>query len=178
MHWPACDRQVRSRRAPRIGSRQNDQPGPRAVVCWTSQQPQGRSRQSCGLRLPAEGGCSRDRKSCLARSVEDFSGTAVLTAATTNKGTIDKDSHPEPAPGWALALRILTIPLVIGDRKRTRNCDSATLLGARSYRAIFSKSLILWELDLDVLQGDHKYQRHASRTIMSIVTRAGRLPWL
>src|SRR6266404_4247731 len=59
-----------------VGSRkrQNHQPRPRTLVCHTSQQPQGRSlrRQPRSLLLQAEGGCSFDRRGCIARLVEEL----------------------------------------------------------------------------------------------------------
>jgi hypothetical protein len=46
-------------------------------------------------------------------------------AATTIKGTIEKArAMRSRAPSGILALGILTLPLVTGDTKRTRNCHS------------------------------------------------------
>lgn len=55
------------------GSGQSHQSRSRTVVCHTSQQPQGRSlrHQPLGLRFQAEGGCSCDRRSCVARDQSD-----------------------------------------------------------------------------------------------------------
>jgi hypothetical protein len=53
-------------------SGQRDQLRPRTRLCHTSQQPHDRTRgrQPLGLRLQSEGGCSSDRRSCIARSVQ------------------------------------------------------------------------------------------------------------
>jgi hypothetical protein len=70
----------------------------RLVCHTTSQQPQGRSprRQPLGLRLQAEGGCSSDRRSRSARSVEE-QRMADQASGTRRSG---------PPSGWLASSRV------------------------------------------------------------------------
>jgi pimeloyl-ACP methyl ester carboxylesterase len=80
--------------------RQNHQPRPRTVVCHTSQQPQSGSlrRQPLGLRLQAEGGCSCDRRSFFAHSVEELV-TAERASSITEPVACTVGRRPSISPG-------------------------------------------------------------------------------
>ena len=60
-----------------------------SAVCQTNQQPQGRSfrRQPRGLRIQATGGCSFDRGSCIARSVEELATSSIRLLLRRQSGS-------------------------------------------------------------------------------------------